>query len=141
MSGIELRSVHLYVDLDHEIWASPRSNWDELEKWAPPDRSDFEVFAYLDIGPSDQEGSDTFNLVVLSRKYYDEMAPKKRQQLRTRWKFIILETYDWQELWSEISKRLQDSDRGNWPDCLAVLRTKFSWEFENYNKPSPPELN
>ena len=74
MAQIKLNSIHLYIDLDNEIWASREENWNDLQKWAPPDILRFEIFAYLDIGPSDQKGSDIFNLVILSRKYYDELT-------------------------------------------------------------------
>lgn len=138
MTSIGLKYVEIR---DSDVWARRDEGWLQLEGWKPENTKDFDVFYYLGIGPL--EGSDTseFHFIVLSKIRYDKMTPEGRRQLRTRWKFYIMDSYDWSLIAAEINRRISICDRGNWGDSLELLRRQFSWEFENYNKPSPPDLH
>lgn len=131
-----------YVEIrNSEVWARRDEGWLQLESWQPNNAMDFEVFYYLGIGPLSSNDTSEFHFVVLSNKNYEEMPQEDRRALRTRWKFYVVERYDWVAICIEINRRISICDRGDWADSLAELRQQFSWEFENYNKPAPPEMH
>jgi len=115
--------------------------WKEIAEWLPRDVDDFDVFLYIGIGPADDETRDTFHLSILSRRNYQNLNPEQKRRLRTRWKYHVVERYEWAAIREEIQRRLSICDRGNWGDSLEHLRQQFSWEFENMNKPAPTELH
>ncbi|PZF75505.1 hypothetical protein DK847_18500 [Aestuariivirga litoralis] len=137
MGSIKIKYFEIYPNL----WARNDYGWTELAEWVPSNPEDFDVFLYIGIGPADDEGADTFHLTIMSRRHYDGLSPEQKRTLRTRWKYFVVERYDWPVIWREINHRISNCDRGNWADSLAELRQQFTWEFENYNKPSPPEMH
>lgn len=138
MSGISLKYVEIR---NNDVWARGSNGWRQLEDWLPNSITDFEVFYYLGIGPSDSEETSEFHFIVVSKSNYERMSQEDRKDLRRRWKYFIVDQYEWATVLAEITRRISNSDTGSWSDSLEKLRQQFSWEFENYNKPSPPEVH
>ena len=137
MRFLSLRSI----ELNNEIYPYNEDGLDRIRLWKPYDTNVFSLFISLKIGFIGEVGADLFNILVLSRKYYEDLPPHEARDIRRKWKYFIVESYDWSAIWVELLKRLEVSDKENWPDCLSALRREFSWEFENLNKPPPPEVH
>lgn len=137
MSQLQLK----FVDIQNQRWAYKDYGWSELADWLPENPKDFEVLLYLGIGQADVDEAARFTMVILSRLHFDLLAPARKRDLRGRWKFFVVEEYNWGAILREIQSRIVSCNRGNWDESFEALRKVFSWDYEDYNMPSPYDKN
>jgi len=135
---------NLYLDsieINGMIFPCSSDGWRRISNWMPDDPERFSLFVSLKIGLLGELGAELFHVMVFSRRYYVEMSSSDTRNIRRRWKYFVVESYDWNDIWSKLKRRIETSDRGNWPESLRALRMSFTWEFESMDKPSPPEMH
>jgi hypothetical protein len=133
---IEIKSIDS-ADVPREI---QDEHLDPFPGWLPVDPDCFGMQLTLLIGEKGANRGDNFQLYVCTRKFRDTSNDDMKRSIRlTKYEFI--DRYSWPALKKLLNDRVKSCEGSSWEESLAMLRRKFHWEFENFNKPSPREIH
>ena len=110
------------------------STWEhpKLRVWQPADPTTFAETITAAIGHRTRAGSDDFSLKVATPKGLATM-PARAGIIATR-PLLVMERYDYDELWQWCEETLARCDGADWKECVEKLRLYFTWEYENYTE-------
>ena len=102
----------------------------DLLIYIPDIPDDFGFALDLYVGPKEQDGIESFNVIVCTPKWlthhhnYDDIIVGRHH--------LILFEYDYQRLIQRIEKFLQQCSGENWAEVAAKVGRLGHWEFEDY---------
>lgn len=99
-----------------------------IEDWVPPLGSPIDFWLQLDIGPEGEEGTDQFQLRVVSPDAVLPDAPRiDRATL-----LVNRTNYSYEAIEHAIGEVLVKCARATWPETALALSRFFLWEYEDY---------
>ncbi len=117
---IEMKEIHLSAN--PHIYGFRFIN----EKTIVPDSFQFTLEVH--IGPTEKESSDLFTATVVSPSHLlNELEGKKVVSGR---RYFVLEKFDYNVIVEEVNRLITNVERESWAECVAELRSYFSWEYE-----------
>ena len=109
---------------------SPDAN--ELDDFAPADADRFGLLIQLMIGPENEEGEESFDIVVCSTRWLGERASESDVvDLRHH---LLVAKYNWTTLVDYIERFLADIDEESWQAVALRVGRLGRWEYEDYDQ-------
>jgi hypothetical protein len=102
-----------------------------LRGWTPESPTDFAELVTLAIGFGARPGTDDFSIRVATPAGLAGL-PARDGIIATR-PLLVVDRYDFGELWSWLEATVQGCEAGTWPECVERLRRYFSWEYDGYD--------
>jgi Immunity protein 8 len=92
----------------------------------PPDPANCKVLVQATIGPTNVDGGDTFDFVVVT--------PAAVAALGACWGrgTLILPMFSWEEIERFLRRLIATSPGNDWPSVASVLGRELLWEFDGY---------
>ena len=93
----------------------------------PEDPADCAVLLEAEIGPSDEDGADLFNFVVVTHRFLAREAEPRwvRGQL-------VVPEFSWKAARDSLSKLLLSCSGNTWSEVSEKLSRYLHWEYEDY---------
>lgn len=110
---------------------------DDLETWRP-DGPSFSVTIDLEIGATDGDASDRFQLYVSSPAWLEaSLGPEDVEDGRH---LLIVKTFDYRRIRGWIEQVVARSSGEDWDEVAGRLCRYFAWEFEDYQDAVDPPV-
>ena len=106
-------------------------NHPNLRTWEPDDPGVVAEELTLDIGPKGKKSADMFTIRVATPKGLDGLSA--RDGIIATRPIIVMDRYDYQQLWNWLEKTVASCEGETWQDCVNELRVFFLWEYEGMN--------
>jgi hypothetical protein len=103
---------------------------DDLSTWTPEGGS-FSILLQVIAGPAGSPGEESFD-VTLCTPAWIETILKSEKIIMGRHLLIVME-FDYDRIYSFISKYVSSSSGNNWSEIASKLARLGHWEFEDYN--------
>jgi len=118
----------IYPEMKHIL--SP--DVDDLETYCPEDAESFGFLLQLIIGPKNQKGEESFDVMVCTPKWLSQHFGKDEIILGRH--YLILFEYNYQRLINHINKYLQQCSGETWHEVAVKVGKLGLWEFEDYHE-------
>jgi len=102
----------------------------DLKTFSPLDPRDFGLLLQLLIGPEDQEGSESFDIVLCSPRWVEKKCEAEFTfpGLHT----LIVREYDWGLIQRYLHRVVSRTVGVDWQELASKLSKLGRWEFEDY---------
>lgn len=101
-----------------------------LEKYYPEVEDDFCFLLQALVGPKDEQGDETFDLIVCTPKWL--LENKKKDEVIFGKNYLIVFEYNYQKIYNKIKSYIDELNGESWEELsLKVARIGY-WEFEDY---------
>lgn len=117
MMNIEIKSIH-----------SP--DIDDLLEYQPEKTDNFSFLLQLFIGPKNEKGEESFNLVVCTPKWLIEHHQK--DEILMGYHYLLMFEYNFERLMGWLQQYVSSCTGHTWNECAKKLSRLGKWEFENY---------
>jgi hypothetical protein len=108
-----------------EIKSWDCTDHDPIEEWQPDDPSLVEYWCNIAIGIEGEEGTDNFQIHVVTEKMLPQINDKNY--------IIVLPYYEgWNQVLSTLNSKLEGINELNWAGMSEKLSKMFYWEYEGY---------
>ena len=104
----------------------------DLEHGSPPDPADFGILVQAMIGPEDEEGEESFDILVCTPSWLANEVPTDGHLWGRHYLFVT--RYDFAAIESAVRKLCDSAEGPDWSAVAAVLARYGAWEFENYQE-------
>jgi hypothetical protein len=105
----------------------------DLKTYQPADERDFGILVQMMAGPYDGAGLESFDFVLCTPAWLQRKL--ESQKLIVGHHYIIVNRYDYQELWTFLEKQCLISEGRTWAEVARKLSVVGRWEFDNYSEP------
>ena len=106
---------------------------DDVERVSTDDPAEFMYLAQMLVGPSDERGEESFNVVVCSPEWLAAAARRDGGLFHARHHLVVnFETFDRQAVHDWLAARVQDVSGETWDEVAERLARLGYWEFEDY---------
>ena len=103
----------------------------ELKAYVPKDPHDFGFLLQIMAGPVDEEGEESFDVVVCSARWLTHhLGPDGILVGRHH---LIVDSYDYPKLERFLRDCFERCSGSSWEEVAAKLGRLGKWEFEDYN--------
>lgn len=96
----------------------------DLARWIPLSPADVFLPIELSIGPAGSAAADLFAIIVATPQAIHGRPERPKPKL------LVIQRYDWQEVWATLERWVSECERPTWDRVLDCLRSRFNWEFE-----------
>lgn len=103
----------------------------DLSQYNPKEDESFGIWVEMEIGRSNSEGADLFQLFVCNLDWLKENFSGGAIWLHA---CFIVEKFNFAEITKLIEARLSTINAQTWQDVTNQLRLIMLWEFEGYQK-------
>jgi len=86
----------------------------------------------ITIGSKSLKGADIFTIRLVTPAGLETLG-SKMGIIATR-PLLIMEEYDYENLWNWMEKTLSSCEGETWLDCVAKLKNYFDWEYDDYKE-------
>lgn len=104
---------------------------ENLENYIPENPKVFAVLLQLLVGPSGEEGEESFEVVVCTPQWFLKNYHTS-EVLIVRHKIIVFE-YNYQRIIEAITKYISSCEGKDWPELGGKIGRLGYWEFEDYD--------
>lgn len=104
----------------------------DLRSYSPDDPENFGFLLQLMIGPEDEEGFESFDVIVCTPKWLRKNH-KKDDVVIGRHYLIVFE-FDLQRLLEAVRAFCEQCVGDSWPEVAKKLARFGKWEFEDYDR-------
>jgi len=102
----------------------------DLKHGSPPDPGNFGILVQAMIGPEDEEGEESFDILVCTPSWLAGQVEREGPTWGRH--HLLLPRYDYAAIESTV-RSLVDSVHGlDWPEVAEILARYGAWEFEDY---------
>jgi hypothetical protein len=103
---------------------------DDLQHGSPPDPSNFGILVQAMIGPEDEEGEESFDIVVCTPTW---MANKVAAE-GYAWgrHHLLIPRYDYPTIRDAVRALCHSVEGSDWRGVATALARYGAWEFEDY---------
>ena len=109
------------------VWRHPN-----IRTWQPANPEQITEIVTISIGHRSTKGSDLFTIRVATPAGLSTLnAEDGILAIRP---LLIMDKYDFQNLWNWLEKTVTKCDKGDWNACVHQLRLYFDWEYEGYKE-------
>jgi len=112
------------------IYAIYSGDGKNLFSWKPEDDLVFIESILMDIGEKNKKGADLFSIRIATPEGLKLL--KAEDGILAARPLIIVEKYDFNELWTYLNKIVLSCEADSWSDCVEKLRYHFNWEYDGY---------
>ena len=103
---------------------------DDLQSYIPKESDNFGFLLELGIGALYKDGSDLFQVMICTPKWFNEKY--KQEEIVIGLHFIFMFEYDFKLLYSRILDYIDNIKEDTWEKTALKLSYLASWEFDNY---------
>jgi len=96
-----------------------------IADWEPADRSDVEFWCTLEIGEVDAQGTDMFQVHVVTERAIRNLENKE-------YLFVIPYYESWESTLELLKDKVSGFDDVSWSGLSEQLSEVFYWEYHNY---------
>jgi hypothetical protein len=118
----------IHAELKHII--SPEV--DDPSSYHPEDENNFGFLLQLIIGPKNQKGEESFQVMVCTPQWLSQHFGKDEIIIGRH--YLILFEYNYQRLINRINKYLQHCSDDTWHEVAIKVGRFGLWEFEDYKE-------
>lgn len=105
---------------------------DQFEHYWPDDVAHFGTWIRLMIGPENEQGTESFDILVCTTTWLAEQCAAKKCVWGQH--MLIVFEYDLQCIQAEIRRYVSSCTGKDWMSIVQKLRYMGAWGFENYEK-------
>ena len=102
----------------------------DLASYEPKDPTAFGVLVQILVGPRDEVGEESFDVVVCSPKWLE--AQLEAGEVRSVRHHLMTLQYDWPEIEGAMRKLVDECEAETWAEVALKLGRLGRWEFEDY---------
>ena len=102
----------------------------DLATWMPDDEAVFGFLLQVMIGPSDEEGAESFDIIVCSPRWLERDISDTG--IRSGEHLLIMTRYDHRLLLRYLERRVHSCEAPTWSELAKQLSRFGSWEFDGY---------
>ena len=104
---------------------------DYLENYQPETADNFGFFLQLLIGPADDKGKESFDLMVCTPKWFAEQYPEGQIMMGIH--YLFMSEYNYDDLMRWLEGYVASCSSETWDKSAEKLSHLGRWEFENLN--------
>ena len=104
---------------------------DSAELFRPIDCSNFGTWLRLQIGPTNEAGAESFDVLVCTPEWLKTQFSNAHKVLSGK-NMLILSEFDLSLVRAEVSRWLDESASETWTETARKLGRFAAWEFEDY---------
>jgi Immunity protein 8 len=105
---------------------------DDLSTYSPSIPGNFGFLLQLLIGPSDQKGFESFNVMVCTPDWL--VQHHNQEDVIIGRHYLIVFEYNYERIIKRIDKYLQNCTGSSWVEVAQRVGRLGRWEFEDYHK-------
>jgi hypothetical protein len=102
----------------------------DLENYIAPDSANFGFLMQLLIGPENEEGFESFDIVVCTPQWLSETHASD-DIIIGRHHLIVFE-YNYDRILKKINSYIEELNENTWPALAQKIARLGKWEFEDY---------
>lgn len=106
----------------------------DLANWIPDDEAVFGFVLQAMVGPSDEEGAESFDILVCSPGWL--ARDMSDTGIRSGEHLLLMNRYDHRLLLRYLERRVQTCEAPTWQELVQQLGRLGRWEFDGY-RPAP----
>ena len=106
-------------------------NIEDLPDYSPEEEDNFGFLLQLLIGLENEQGMESFQIIVCTPKWFAERYAKDSFVLARN--HVMVFNYDYNALIDFINLNVRNSRGESWQEIANKLSRFAYWEFENYN--------
>ncbi len=103
----------------------------DLPTYHPEEPEKFGFLLQAMIGPEEEEGEDSFGIIVCSVKWFQDHYSEEIPLFGFH--FLFVSEYDISEISKKVEKYCEACSGENWLEIAQKLSKIGKWEFEDYN--------
>ena len=103
-----------------------------LAEFIPEKVDNFSVFLQLMVGPIDNEGEESFDLVLCTPLWLIEN--RHTSDIIVGRHYLIVFEYDYQRIFTKLKQLIEDTSGKTWEDIALKIGRIGKWEFEDYQE-------
>lgn len=104
----------------------------DLNNYRPLDPTNFGVLIQVMAGPMGSQGEESFDIMVCSPHWLDELARKEKFIVGRH--YLITRSFNYGEIQSFLRQMFARCEGKDWPEVAAKLSRIGMWEFEDYRE-------
>ena len=105
---------------------------ESFEAYFPTDPHNFGTWVRMMIGPENENGADSFDILICTLTWLDNEYPERKMFWGKN--MLIVHEFNSREIISYINKYIDNFYASDWQSLALKLCSVGIWEFENYNK-------
>lgn len=104
----------------------------DLPSFRPVDPQGVGVLVQMMVGPRDQEGEESFDVVVCTPRWLGEWVRQHGPALGRH--HLVIERWDWSLTEMLLVQLVENEEEDDWPRLASKIGRIGKWEFEDYKE-------